>query len=66
MKEWLIWRVGSGEQIKKFHDKWIPHEVVRMTYTPRRGLFEDAMVADMALLTRTLVGGSGILPCLPK
>lgn len=51
MKEWLIWRVGSGEQIKNFHDKWIPHEVVRMTYTPRRGLFEDAMVADLALLT---------------
>ncbi|XP_062167049.1 uncharacterized protein LOC133873349 [Alnus glutinosa] len=40
--------------------------VVRMTYTPRRELFEDAMVADLAFLTRTLVGGSGILPCLPK
>jgi hypothetical protein len=52
LREGLIWRVGSREEIKIFKDKWIPQEVVRMFNTPGWGLFEDDVVAEIVWDTR--------------
>lgn len=47
LKEMLIWRVGFGEQIKIFKDKWITQEVLCMAHTQGMRLFEDVVVADI-------------------
>lgn len=44
----LIWRVGDGERIKIWKDRWIPypHRSYRVQ-SPRKFLDEDAIVADL-------------------
>ena len=35
LKEGLIWRVGTGENINIWLDPWMPNGVTRRPYTPR-------------------------------
>jgi hypothetical protein len=46
LKEGVVWRVGSGEQIEVWKDPWIPSVSTRKQRTPDE-MEEDLRVADL-------------------
>jgi hypothetical protein len=46
-KEGLVWRVGNGDKIRIWKDKWLPQNVAFHDLSPRAGLSNDARVADV-------------------
>jgi hypothetical protein len=47
LKEGLVWRVGNGESIKIWHDKWIPTPTSYMIQSPVNVLPTDACVSAL-------------------
>lgn len=47
LKEGLIWRVGDGESIKIWGDRWIPYPHTYSIQSPVRGLPRDAKVSAL-------------------
>lgn len=45
----LIWRVGNGESIKVWKDKWIQSPTQYKVQTPINTILVDAVVSDLML-----------------
>lgn len=46
-KEGLIWRVGYGEKVKIWKDRWIPKPTCYLVRLPKRVLNEEAVVTNL-------------------
>jgi ribonuclease HI len=47
LKEGLVWRVGNGEKVRIWKDKWIPSSHYGQIYTPPSLLDEEATVSNL-------------------
>jgi hypothetical protein len=58
LREGLVWRVGNGESIKIWEDKWLPSPVSYLVQSPIRLLPSDACVSSLIDPIRS----GGIIP----
>ena len=47
LKEGLIWRVGNGEQVQIWKDKWLPQPSTYMVQSPPVLLYPNALVSEL-------------------